>query len=86
MVRVIIVGCGFMGETHAAGYAGNKYAQIAGFVDVVPKARRRLAGKFGGKAYGSLEEALALEEADAVDICLPTDLNFEHVRIAARAG
>jgi len=86
MLKVIVVGCGFMGATHAAGYSANKDAEITGFVDVVPKARRRLAGEFGGETYASLEEGLASEEADVVDICLPTDLNFEHVRIAARAG
>jgi len=53
MVRVIIVGCGFMGETHAAGYSANKDAEISGFVDVVPKARRRLAGEFGGGRMGT---------------------------------
>jgi len=86
MVKMIVVGCGFMGATHAAGYAACKHSEIVGFVDIVPKARKRLVGKFGGRAYRSLEQALASEKADAVDICLPTDLNFEHVRLAARAG
>ena len=86
MVKVVIVGCGFMGETHAAGYAESKNAEIVGFVDVAAKARKRLAGRFGGRDYVNLEEALAAEEADAVDICLPTDLNYEHARSAARAG
>ncbi len=85
MVKVVIVGCGFMGQAHAAGYASAKGAEVRAFVDIVPKARGRLVKEFGGEGYETLEEALASENVEAVDICLPTDLNLVHVRLAARA-
>ena len=86
VVRVGIVGMGFIGEIHAAGYALNPRARLEGVVDVRLDKARGLAEKYGTRAYSSLDELLAAEKLDAVDICLPSTYHREAVIKAANAG
>lgn len=86
MLRVGIVGSGFMGVTHSDAYAKIPDVQIAGFVGRSEANRKRLAEKHKTKDYPTLEAMLAAEQLDAVDICTPTPLNVEMVKVAAQAG
>lgn len=82
-MRIGIVGTGFMGSTHTAGWAETG-AQIAGFVTKVVEEAQALIGKYGGRLYPDL--AAMLDEVDMVDICAPTHLHHELVLQAAAAG
>jgi predicted dehydrogenase len=82
-MRVGIIGTGFMGTTHAAGWAETP-ATIAGFLSEPPEASTPLAGLYNAKVYPTLAAMLA--EVDAVDICTPTHLHHPHVLQAAAAG
>ena len=82
-MRIGIVGVGFMGATHAAGWAQTE-AQIAGFAGETVEDARPLAAAYGGKAYAGLEALLP--DVDVVDICTPTHLHHEMVLRAAAAG
>lgn len=86
MQRIVLVGCGFMGKMHATVYGQLPNAELVAIVDNDPSRQRAFGEQFGCKAYGSLEEALASEQFDVVDICLPTDLHCEFTLTAARAG
>ncbi len=82
-MRVGIVGTGAMGTTHAASWAETP-AQIAGFCAETVAGAAALADQYRAKAFVSLEAMLP--EVDVVDICTPTYLHPEQVRLAAAAG
>ncbi len=100
MVRIGIVGIGFMGYTHFEGARGSQRSQ--GHRDRHPrheKARRRLDHDPGqlwparrpgrlveGQRYADYRELLADPEIDLVDICLPTDLHETAVLESIAAG
>ncbi len=83
MLRVGLVGAGFMGAHHAAGWAATP-ATLAGVLSLDPAAVRSLVGRYGGRAYASLDELIS--DVDVVDICTPTHLHYEMVLKAAAAG
>ncbi len=59
-MRVGIVGVGFMGSTHATGWAETG-ATLAGFVARAPAEARPLADQYTGEdGYKALEVALAV--------------------------
>lgn len=85
MLKVGLVGYGFMGHMHAQchGAAG---AGIAAVADVEPDRRREAEDKFECPSFPSLGEMLQSVEVDLVDICTPTYLHEEMVMAAAAAG
>lgn len=86
MVKVAIVGAGFMGGMHAEVYRNLDKARLTAIVDIDLEKARLLADKYRVTAYSSLEEVLNQGDIDAIDICLPTFLHKEYVIKAARLG
>lgn len=86
MFRVLVVGAGTMGSVHAKAYSTMKNVTLAGIADIRKEQAERLADKFNTRAYASYEEAMAAEQIDIVDVCLPTFLHKEYVLKAADAG
>ncbi|HMP61451.1 MAG TPA: Gfo/Idh/MocA family oxidoreductase, partial [Gemmatales bacterium] len=101
MVRIGIVGMGFMGYIHfLAAQRLEGGGRVAAIVSRDPAKRlgdwRSIRGNFGPpgaivplgsiKAYATLEELLADPEIDLVDICLPTDQHVAAARAALAAG
>jgi predicted dehydrogenase len=82
-MRIGIVGVGFMGTTHAAGWAETP-AQIVGFTAETNNEASKLAAQYKASVYASLDEMLP--DVDVVDICSPTHLHHEMVLKAAAAG
>ena len=82
-MRVGIVGTGFMGVTHAAGWAETE-ATIAGFVAKTAANAQTLAEQYGTRVYPNFEAMLT--NVDVVDICTPTHLHHPQVLKAAAAG
>jgi len=82
-MKIGIAGTGFMGETHAAGWAATP-AAIAGFVGSTPDHARPLADRYHTQVYPDFAAMLA--EVDVVDICTPTHLHHPQVLQAAAAG
>jgi len=89
MLRIGIVGIGFMGYTHFEGARSLKGARVTA---IATRDKKKLAGDWttiqgnfgprGGhvdlskvKRYSDYRELLADPEIDLVDICLPTDLH-----------
>jgi predicted dehydrogenase len=88
-VRVGIVGAGFAAEFHARCYAevSGVGANVVAVTSARAESREAFAAKHGiPKAYASLEEMLAEEEIDVVDLCVPTNVHAEYIIEAARAG
>ncbi len=82
-MKVGIVGVGFMGTTHAAGWAETP-AEIVGFTAETEKEAGSIASQYGTNVYPSLEEMLP--DVDVVDICSPTHLHCDMALKAAAAG
>lgn len=82
-MKVGIVGVGFMGTTHAAGWADTP-AEVVGFTAETQNEAGNLAAQYRVKVYPSLEAMLP--DVDVVDICSPTHLHYEMALKAAAAG
>lgn len=100
MVRIGIIGIGFMGYTHFEGARNLKGARVTA---IATRNEKKLAGdwtsiqgNFGPrgeqtdlsdvKCYSDYKELLADPEIDLVDICLPTDLHEQVTLDAIAAG
>jgi UDP-N-acetylglucosamine 3-dehydrogenase len=86
MQRVVLVGCGFMGRMHGTVYSILPNAEMVAAVDKDAAQLNAFTEKYGCAGYATLEEALAKEECEAVDITLPTDLHRDFAVTAARGG
>jgi len=85
MLKIGLIGCGFMGRMHANVYSVLPDAELTVAFDALPDKLESYAQQFGCRAAGSYEELLG-SDIDAVDICLPTDLHAQATVQAARAG
>ena len=83
MRKIGIVGVGFMGTTHAAGWAATP-AQISGFLAKPQQEANTLAKQYKAKNYPDLDAMLS--DVDVVDICSPTHLHHQMILKAVAAG
>ena len=100
MIRIGIVGIGFMGWIHYLATKGLKGAKLAAICSRDEKKRagdwRSIRGNFGPpgqmvdlseiKQYETLDAMLADPEIDLVDVCNPTNLHPETAIAALKAG
>ncbi len=100
MVRIGIVGIGFMGWIHYLAARKLKDAKVTAICSRDPKKRagdwRGIRGNFGPpgkkvdlkkiKAYEHLDDLLADPDIDLVDVCNPTDQHPATARAALLAG
>ena len=101
MVKVGIVGLGFMGKMHFDCYQANRKARVVAIADVDPAKRAGDWSAIGGnigdasgarvdlsgiKTYARAEDLIADPEVDLVDICLPTYLHARYTVAALEAG
>jgi predicted dehydrogenase len=66
-----VVGCGRMGRLHARTYAQMPQTKLVGVYDAIPRAAEAIAGEFGTKVIGNLDELA--ERVAAVSIAVPTE-------------
>jgi len=86
-IRVVVVGCGNMGSSHARAYHGLEGFDLVGLVDRRPEARAKLAAELGGAAeFDDLDAALDAAGPDAVAVCTWPDTHADLARRALRAG
>lgn len=100
MVRIGIIGVGFMGYTHFEGARDLPNAKVTA---IATRDQKKLAGDWtsiqgnfgppGGhvdvselKCYSDYRELLADPDIDLVDVCLPTDKHFDVVMASLKAG
>lgn len=100
MVRVGIVGIGFMGMIHYLAYQKVKGAKVVAICEKIPERLagdwRSIKGNFGPKGrkmdlsgiakYSEIEELLKDPNVDVVDICLPPALHPQATIAALEAG
>jgi UDP-N-acetylglucosamine 3-dehydrogenase len=86
MVKVGIIGAGFMGKTHADGYKLLNNAKVEGIADVNAQAGNEFANEYNCKYYQDAEDLIKREDIDIIDICLPTFLHEKYAVMAASYG
>ncbi len=88
MLKVAVVGAGYIGLAHIAAYKACPEAKVIAVVDMSEQNREkgRLAAGDGCRAYATLEDALAAGEIHVADVCLPTNMHESFVVKAANAG
>jgi len=83
VLRIGLVGAGFMGEAHAAAWRSLGVASLT-IHDAVPSAAQHVAAQSGAGVAASLDELFG--SCDVVDVCTPTHLHRQVVEAAAAAG
>jgi predicted dehydrogenase len=79
MLKVGIVGYGFMGRTHATCYQALDGVEIAAVVDL-DQARRSLAAEaIGCAVFEDVDAMLEATPVDIVDVCSATGAHEEHM-------
>ncbi|SHG51931.1 Gfo/Idh/MocA family protein [Ornithinibacillus halophilus] len=81
MIRVGLVGLGFIGKTHLEAYRHIPNAKVVALCS-----RSQPQIEFDGDIVSEYEELLKREDIDVVDLCVPTFLHEEMITKAAEAG
>ncbi len=85
-LRFGIVGGGVIGPTHAEAIADVRGAELVAVCDIVPEVAQKFASRFGVTAYTDVDEMLAREKLDVVNICTPSGLHGEFACKAMLSG
>ncbi|HEA19905.1 MAG TPA: Gfo/Idh/MocA family oxidoreductase [Pricia antarctica] len=85
-IRILVVGCGNMGTSHARAYHQMGGVEIVGLVSRTPKSRERLSNELGGyPTFSDYREALNATNPDAVSINTYPDTHAAYIREALDA-
>jgi predicted dehydrogenase len=69
-IRVVVIGCGNMGSSHARAYHRLEGFELAGLVDRNPETRARLSQELGGiPEFDTVDAAMAAARPHAVAVC-----------------
>jgi myo-inositol 2-dehydrogenase / D-chiro-inositol 1-dehydrogenase len=85
-MRFALIGCGRIGQVHAASIASNPRAELVRVCDAVPEAARAVAERFGGVDGSDVEAVFTDATVDAVVIASPTPTHTDLLIRAAEAG
>lgn len=80
MLKVGLIGCGFMGTMHANCYKAIDGVEVTAVADIRREKAEELAD--GAKIYGDGKELIENADVDIIDICLPTYLHAEYTMLA----
>ncbi len=85
MIGIALIGCGRIGQVHAASIHRSRRARLAMVSDAVAEAANALADETGAAVAG-VEDIVADKAIDAVVICTPTDTHADLIEAAAARG
>jgi predicted dehydrogenase len=80
-IKTAIVGCGNIANTYAQQISNYPSIEVTGYSDLMPERASELAGKFGGRAYESLDHVLADPE---VEVVVNLTIHHAHVEVITR--
>ncbi len=89
MIKIGLIGAGFMGGTHAACYEmlmKEMDIKVVAVADLSVENAEKIAGKLGAEVYSTGEELLKNADINVADICLPTYLHATHAIMAMEQG
>ena len=82
MLKVGLIGCGFMGQMHANCYKNIEGVTLAAVADIRKEKAEDIAKGTDAAIYGDGMELIEQADVDVIDICLPT---FLHAKYALAA-
>lgn len=82
MLKIGLIGCGFMGTMHANCYKNIEGVELVALSDIRREKAEALAEGTNAVIYGDGYDLIANADVDIIDICLPT---FLHAEYALRA-
>ncbi len=86
-IKLLVIGCGNMGSSHARAYHQMKGFEIIGLVSRKSDSRERLSQELGGyPVFDNYETALNETKPDAVSINTYPDTHAEYIRKALNAN
>nr|MBC8252794.1 Gfo/Idh/MocA family oxidoreductase [Ardenticatenia bacterium] len=86
MLKVGVLGSGFMGSTHARAFARIPDVEVVGVSSRTAKKAAALAEELAAKPYADAMALATHPEVDAISITLPTNLHQEYTVAALEAG
>lgn len=78
MLKVGLIGCGFMGTMHANCYKNIEGVEITALADIRKECAQKLAEGTNAVIYGDGKDLIENADIDIIDICLPTYLHSEY--------
>lgn len=78
MIKVGLIGCGFMGTMHANCYKNIDGVEIVALADLRTECAEKLAEGTSAVIYGDGKDLINNADVDIIDICLPTYLHSEY--------
>jgi predicted dehydrogenase len=86
-IKVIVLGCGNMGSSHARAYNQLDGFELVGLIDRSETNRSKLANELGGIGqFNSLQDALDATNPDAAAICTYPDTHYLFSKTCLEAG
>src|SRR5205085_9671439 len=85
-VRIGLLGCGNISDTHARAAALVPDVEVVAYWGRDPAKASALAQRYGGKGYRTLDEFLGHRPMDLVVVGTPSGVHAEHAQAAARQG
>ena len=86
MLRMVVLGCGRIGQMHAANVARHPRAMLAGVYDLHAPSAERVATAQGVPAFASAEAVFTSKDVDAVLIATATPTHADYIEMAIAAG
>lgn len=80
MIKVGLIGCGFMGSMHANCYKYIDGVKVTAVADLRREKAEELAN--GADIYSDGKDLINSADVDVIDICLPTYLHAEYAMLA----
>lgn len=82
MLKVGLIGCGFMGTMHANCYKNLEGVELAAVADLRNEKAQEIANGTSAAIYADGMDLIANAEVDVIDICLPTYLHAKYALAA----
>ncbi len=85
-LRFGIIGCGVIGRLHAEAITSIPDAQLVAVADIIPELAQKLAEAFHATSYSDVQQMLAHEQLDVVDVCTPSGMHGQDASQVMRSG
>jgi len=85
MIKVGLIGAGYMGNMHSKCYEVIEGAQIVAIADLSEDKSKNIIGNSNVKIYKDGMDLINNANVDIIDICLPTYLHTQHAIAAMKA-
>ncbi len=85
MKKILIIGCGSIGERHLRCFGKTGRATVGG-CDPSESIRNRMVAEYGCPVFATIEEALEKDSWDAAVICTPAHMHLRHATLCLSKG